>query len=176
MQTRDTHRWLERSWPPRRVRRLILKNGVSAAFGRGLRDNWCMPGAELNTRRWVLHEINANECVRMLRFLSPPHPPGVLHPPLSSPWDVPRLSLSLGTEKPSALIVNNSVWIYYHPPRVYNHKDQFPTSASPYSCKCRFPKLNGNFLSFFQFEFCFVIICNWNRHGQPAKPHHTPPP
>lgn len=35
-------------------------------------------------------------------------------------------------------------------------------------------KVNSH-LFIFQFEFCIVIICNWNRHGQPTTLHHTPP-
>lgn len=81
---------------PAQSKTTYSQNGVSAAFGRGLRDNWCVPGAELNIWRWVLHEIKSNECVRMLRFLSAPPPP----PPSSSIHLSAHLEMCLGSACP----------------------------------------------------------------------------
>lgn len=166
---RDTQRWLKRKRHAQ-SKMTCTQNGVSAAFV-GLRDQWCMLRAEIKHIQMSATWDKCQKCVWMLRFIIPAAPPSTVQFTLRCAL----AQLVLGNKKKLlALIVNNSVWIYYHLPRVYNHKDQLLTSTFPYSCECCCRK--RMVISFiFQFEFCIVIICNWNRHSQPTKLHPTPP-
>lgn len=88
---RDTQRWPQEKKACTKM--TYTQNGVSAAFV-GLWDNWCVSRAKPKIFRWVLQEINAKRmCVDVKIYQSSAFIFG-------SPWDVPRLSLSSGTENP----------------------------------------------------------------------------
>lgn len=134
---RGTQRWLKRNGPSRS--KITKTQSVVSAASVGLLDS----RREVTWDKW-------RTCARMSRFIFPDPPSPV---PLT--LRCASAQLVLGDRKLSALIVNNSGWIYYHLPRVYNHKDQLRSSVSIFMQ--RLPsKRNGNF---FHFPI-WILLCH----------------